>query len=336
MRINFKVGICGLGRSAQEFHIPLMKKVGGFRIVSVCDTIPGRRRVADREYHTIAFSDYRHFLDSDLDVVVIATPSSSHFRIAKMVLDAGKHCVVEKPIALTLREVDKLIALARKRKVVLSVFQSRRFDGDFLTVKKLFHSNMIGEPFTVESRATSYGSLKNYGVKEFNPAWRYKKVYGGGILYDFGSHIIDQALCLIDREPISVWCDMKSLLWSKEVDDYFKLLIRFRGGVTAHLEASQVSRYNLPRWYILGTKGAIFTENGGFPIKVKTTVKGEEHERSYELEQSCWEKFYENLYNVLMHRAHPIIKLEEVRKTAAVIDAAKRSAHNRREELIRY
>ena len=77
--MEFKVGICGLGRSAQEFHIPLMKKAGNFQIVAVCDTIPGRRRVADRDYHTIAFSDYKHFLDTDIDLVVIATPSSSHF-----------------------------------------------------------------------------------------------------------------------------------------------------------------------------------------------------------------------------------------------------------------
>lgn len=333
--MDFKVGICGLGRSAQEFHIPLMKKVGKFKIVAICDTIPARRRVADTEYHTIAFSDYKHFLDNDIDVVVIATPSGSHFRIAKMVIESGKHCVVEKPIALTLREVDQLIALAKKKKVVLSVFQSRRFDGDYLTIKKLLHGNLIGEPFTIESRATSFGSLKNYGVKEFNPAWRYKKSYGGGILYDFGAHVIDQMLCLVDKEPLSVWCDTKSILWSREVEDYFKLLIRFRGGVTAHLEVSQVSRYNLPRWYILGTKGAILSENGGHPIKVKTQIKSEEYERIYQVEPSCWEKYYENLYDVLMHRAHPIIKLEEVRKTAAVIDTARRSALYRREETVR-
>jgi len=334
--MQFKVGICGLGRSAQEFHIPLMKRAGNFQIVAVCDTIPARRRIADRSYHTIAFSDYRHFLDSDIDLVVIATPSSSHFRIAKMVLEEGKHCVVEKPIALSLKEVDYLIRLAHQKRVMLSVFQSRRFDGDFLTIKKLLEADLVGEPFTVESRATSYGSLKNYGVKEFNPSWRYKKAYGGGILYDFGSHLIDQMLCLVKEHPISVWCDMKSILWSREVDDYFKLLIRFRGGATAHLESSQVSRYNLPRWYVLGTKGALLSENGGHPVRVRTQVKGEEFERTYQVEGSCWEKYYENLYDVLMHRAHPIIRLEEVRKTAAVIDAARLSAHNKREEKVRY
>jgi predicted dehydrogenase len=334
--MEFKVGICGLGRSAQEFHIPLMKKAGNFQIVAVCDTIPGRRRVADRDYHTIAFSDYRHFLDADLDLVVIATPSSSHFRIAKMVLEEGKHCVVEKPIALSLKEVDYLIRLAHKKRVVLSVFHSRRFDGDFLTIKKILAEGHLGEPFTIESRATSYGSLKNYGVKEFNPAWRYKKIYGGGILYDFGSHLIDQMLCLVKEQPVSVFCDMKSVLWSREVDDYFKLLIRFRGGMTAQLEASQVSRYNLPRWYALGTKGALLSENGGHPIKVKTQIKGEEFERTYQVENSCWEQYYVNLYDVLMHRAHPIIKLEEVRKSAAVIDAARVSAQKKREEAVRY
>jgi predicted dehydrogenase len=334
--MEFKVGICGLGRSAQEFHIPLMKRIGKFRIVAVCDTIQGRRRVADRDYNTIAFSDYKHFLDSDIDLVVIATPSSSHFRIAKMVLGEGKHCVVEKPIALTLKEVDYLIKLAARKKAILSVFQSRRFDGDFITVKKILDEHLVGEPFTIESRATSYGSLKNYGVKEFKPSWRYKKAYGGGILYDFGSHIIDQMLNLVKEPPVSVWCDMKSVLWSREVDDYFKLLIRFRGGTTAHLEASQVSRYNLPRWYILGTKGALLSENGGHPIKIKTQIKGEEFERTYQVEPSCWERYYENLYDVLMHRAHPLIKLDEVRKNAAVIDAAQLSAHNRREEKVRY
>lgn len=333
--MNFKVGICGMGRGAQEFHIPLMKKTGKFSIVAICDTISSRRRVADREYQTIAFSDYKHFLDNDMDVVVIATPSGSHFRIARMVMEAGKHCVVERPIALTLREVDQLIALAEKKKVILSVFHSRRFDGDYRTIKKLLGANVIGEPFTIESRATSFGSFKNYGVKEFNPAWRYRRSYGGGILYEFGAHIIDQMLCLIDRNPISVWCDMKSVSGSKDSEDYFKLLIRFTGGVTAHLEVSHVSRYNLPRWYILGTKGAMLSESGGHPIKVKAQVKGDEHERVYHVEDSCWDKYYENLHDVLMHRGHPLVKLDEIRKTAAVIDAARNAALYRAEEPVK-
>jgi predicted dehydrogenase len=87
---------------------------------------------------------------------------------------------------------------------------------------------------------------------------------------------------------------------------------------------------------VLGTKGALLSENGGHPIKIKTQMKGEEFESTYQVEPSSWEKYYENLYDVLMHRAHPIIKLDEVRKTAAVIDAAQLSAHNRREEKVRF
>lgn len=324
--MKVKVGIVGVGRVAQDFHIPTLQKLEGFDLCCAYDAIPARRQVAKGQYGLKSFSDYKEFLNSKIELVVIASPSNTHRELALKAINSGKNVVVEKPMALSLQDADEIIDQANEKKVMLSVSHSRRWDSDFLTVKKLLQQRAIGKLVSIESRVMGYGSLIGYSVAEFDTHWRYKKFYGGGVLYDMGSHLIDQLLCLIDERVIGVWCDMKNVLWSEEVDDYFKCLLRFEDGLIAQIETSQISRYLLPRWYVVGSKGTILCENWDGPVKVRSeSTEIRDREFFPAMETGDWSEFYKNIYRVLTEKAELIVKPPQVRRTTAVIDAAKKA-----------
>jgi predicted dehydrogenase len=324
--MTIKVGIVGAGRIAQDFHIPILQKLEEFDLCCVYDSIPARRNIVKEQYGLKVFSDYKEFLNADIGLVVISSPSNTHKELAIKAINARKNVVVEKPLALNLQDTDEIIELANKKKVMLSVSHTRRWDADFLTIKKLLRQKAIGKLVSIESRVLGYGSLVGYAVAEFDTSWRYKSFYGGGVLYDMGSHLIDQILCLIDKSVVGVWCNARNVLWSSEVDDYFKCLMRFEDGLVVQIETSQISRYMLPRWYIIGSKGAILCDNWDGPVKVKAeSTEIRDREFIPEMEEGNWSEFYKNIYKVLTEKAELIVKPQQVRRTVAVIDAARKS-----------
>ncbi|MFH0838583.1 MAG: Gfo/Idh/MocA family oxidoreductase [Candidatus Omnitrophota bacterium] len=333
--MKIRTGIVGIGRIAQDFHIPILQKLEGFDLCCGYDSIPARRTVAKQQYGLRVYSELKEFLASDIELVVIASPSNTHKELALKSIHAGKNVVIEKPMALSLQDTDEIIEQANKKRVLLSVSHSRRWDSDFLTIKKLLQQRVLGKLVSIESRVLGYGSLIGYAVQEFDTHWRYKSFYGGGVLYDMGSHLIDQLLSLIDQRVVGVWCNMQNVLWSDEVDDYFKCLIRFEDGLVAQLETSQISKYNLPRWYIVGSRGAILCENWDGPVKVmaeSTEIRDREFVPA--MESGDWAEFYKNIYKALTEKAELIVKPQQVRRTAAVIDAAKKSHVSAREVKI--
>ena len=335
--MSFKVGICGIGRIANDDHIPMLKRMRGFDIIAVYDITPARRLYAEYAYKIKAYSNFNYFLNAGLDLVVISSPSSTHKSLAMAAINKGINVIVEKPIALNSRDAGLIIDLARKKDVLLSVYHNRRWDGDFITVQNLLKEGLIGRPLVIESAAVSFGSLKLYAVKEFNPSWRYRKSYGGGVLLDFGTHLIDQLLHLVKDRPKTVWCDTKNVLWSNEVEDYFKCIIRFDSGLTAQLEPSQISRYTLPRWRIIGTHGAILCEDWcSGPVKVKydSDKHMEGKERAYRFGRVKKDIFYKNILGALQKKESLLVKPDEVYKVMAVIDAAKESARTAKEVKI--
>ncbi len=322
-----KVGVCGVGRWATEEHIPRLRTAGDFEVKSIFDSIPARRAYAQSEYQAKVFSDFKEFLRSGLDLVVLTTPSNTHYELAMEVLKQNINVVIEKPCTLSFDDSKKIFDFAKKKKLFATVYHNRRFDADYLTIKKVLNNKLIGDVFTVESRIVGFGTMYDFSTKDFDQRWRHKKLYGGGQLYDMGSHLIDQMLMLINLEPKSVWCEMKNIIWSEEVDSYFKLAIRFKGGMMGIIEDSQLSRYRLPRWYVLGTKGALLSEYWGAPVKIKIAkTENEEGEESLvDMEKDDWGRFYGNIRDVFNSKAPLLVKPEEVLNTSAVIDAAKLS-----------
>jgi len=338
--MSFKVGICGAGRIANDDHIPIIKRMRGFDLKAVYDITPARRSYSERVYGIKSYSDLDEFLDLGLDLVIISSPSSTHKQLALRVINKGVNLIVEKPIALNSKDAREIIESAKRKRVLLSSYHNRRWDSDFITVRKIFDEGLIGKPLSLESRALFFGSLVGYGVKEFDTAWRYKTRYGGGVLLDFGTHLVDQILQLVKDKPCSVWCHTANAVWSKEVEDYFKCVIRFKSGFIAQLETSQVSRYTLPRWHITGRNGAIVCDDWiKGPVKVKYDTSAGRvagKERIYKFKKAGKDIFYRNILRALEKKEKPLVTPEEIYNVMVVLEAARESARLSEEVKINF
>ncbi len=333
--MSIKIGVIGMGRIAQDVHCPMICCTEGVELAGVYDIIDKRRQFAEEHYGVKAYSDLDLFLtESGADLVIISTPTNTHHDLAVKMMKAGKHVVVEKPIALSTAEADDMIAVAEENGVIISSFQNRRWDSDYLTIRKVIEDGLLGEVFAIESRINSYGSSEGYAVREFDTRWRLQKAYGGGVLYDWGSHILDQLLQMVPSPVKSVYGQMGGFVWTNEVDDYFKCLIRFENGVVAQAEASGVSRYPVPRWYVIGDKGTAVKNNFSLEdkVRVRTEAKGLKGEYIVDPVISSWNDYYVNLRGVLEKKEELIVKPSETRKVMQVIDAVRESA--RRGEAI--
>jgi len=317
-----KIGICGFGKAVEEFHIPGIKNIPEFKIVSVFDITKARLDKAKKEFGAKTFTDYAEFLKSGIDIAIIATPSDSHKKYATEAINKGIGLIIEKPMALTAQDCDKIIKKAKEQNVFLTVHHNRRWDGDYLAIKKIVKSKKLGKIKSLASRVMNYGSVAGYSVPEFDTTWRYKKGFGGGQLYDFGAHLIDQALDLLQDKAEVVNCELKREIWSKETDTYFKLKLKFKNGTDAEIIASQISKKPLPRWEIQGEKGSLLCETGSGPIKLKTG----EREEDISVEENQYCKFYENIYNVLTGKEKLIVKPEQARDVVKIIEQAYKMA----------
>src|SRR5688572_18241641 len=184
-----RIALIGYGKAGRVFHAPLIQAVDGLELATII-----RSRKDD-----VAPA----FQDKAINLVVIATPNSSHFELAQRALEAGKHVVVDKPFTVTSVEATNLIALAHDRNRVLSVFHNRRWEGDFLTIRRLLDGHALGRLISYEAR------FDRFRTEPRPAAWRESSDPGSGILYDLGSHLIDQALLLFGR-PERLTADVRN------------------------------------------------------------------------------------------------------------------------------
>jgi predicted dehydrogenase len=283
-------------------------------------------------------NDYLDLLnDPEIELVVVCTPNTLHFSMVRDILKAGKHVVIEKPFTPTSKEADELINLAQSVNREIFVYQNRRFDGDFLTIQKVLKSGVLGNVETYEAHFDRY-------KPEINPyAWRDFPEPGAGILYDLGSHLIDQALCLFGK-PDSLEADIRSQRTDSEVDDYFRIELYYPE-MTAILSAGMLVEEPGPRYVIHGVMGSYV--KFGIDPQEKTLQEGEMPEGenwgaeaaenwgmitidyqdlnidgSIETEPGNYMAFYDNVYNVLRSEDAIQIKPEEARNVIKVIELA--------------
>jgi predicted dehydrogenase len=255
MQQTIHVGIVGFGMSAQVFHAPFIGTIPGFTFHAVVER---HQSLAQEKYpEVIRYTSLEAMLRDDMiDLVVITTPNNTHYPYALQALQAGKHVVLEKPFTNTSAEATQLIAAARQANKVLSVYQNRRYVSDFRTIVELLQQQMLGDVHEYECHFDRYRP-------EAKPnAWREKATPGSGILYDLGSHLIDQALCLFGL-PLFVTADIKLQRPHAQTDDYFDIRLDY-GFTKAILKASMLVREMGPRYMIQGTKGS-FIKYGDDP-----------------------------------------------------------------------
>ncbi len=244
------VGVMGFGLAGRVFHAPFIRLVEGMRLAAILR----RSGEPDPKYPDVPFvrSVEELLAMNDIQLVVVATPNDSHVAIARECLLSGRDVVVDKPLAPTLKEAEELVALARTRGRLLTVFQNRRWDGDFKTVQKILAERSLGRVVLYESHFDRFRP-------NLRGTWHEKPTAGMGLLFDLGPHLVDQALLLFGI-PEAIAADLRKERDGSAVDDAFDLTLHYPG-MRALLRASAVTAAPGPRFWICGTIGA-FTKYG--------------------------------------------------------------------------
>lgn len=306
----------GMGKAHCEF----IRSVSGLSLYGVCDINKARREEAEKDFGVKTFEDIDQVLeDEKVGLVVIATPHDTHAPLSIKAMNAGKNVVVEKVMCLDVASADAMISASKKNNVMLSVFHSRRWDSDYLTVKKVIEDGLLGDVFLVESSVSWYGQPKG---------WRRERKRGGGHIYDWGAHLIDQAVQLVNSEAETVFCDFQYRVWKTDVESYMKCLIRFKNRLVYEIDIGNIPRLSKPRWYVLGELGVLVKQFIGPDEKAKVRAQINESIRDMEIEsvRAEWRDYYVNISQVLNSGAELIVKPEDVRKDIVIIEAAIKSA----------
>lgn len=305
-------------------HAQWVEQTNGLSLYGICDIDENAREKAKRDYaaQLNLFSDLDDVLRDDaVELVVLVTPHDTHAPLAVKALRAGKHVLTEKVMCLNTAEADTMIQAARESANVLSVFHNRRWDSDFLTVKKVVDEGTLGDVFLVESSVTHY---------EKPLGWRAEKKHGGGQLYDWGAHLFDQAIQLIDANPIAVFAELQTRVWDVDVDTFAKVVVRFDNGCLFEADLGTIHQTSKPRWQVFGEKGTLLkkTFEPGDKASVKTSLDGAASTLEVDTIPGDWSMPYKNLSDHLNHGADLMIRPENVRQSIAIIEAAFESAHS--------
>lgn len=342
MRDNkFQLAIVGFGGMGNWHRELIESGIENLELAGTFDIKEERQEYArSLGYH--AYDSLESLLaDEKIDIVLVSTPNDFHKPIAIKALDAGKNVVSEKPVALSSDELQDMIDAANRNNKLFIVHQNRRWDEDFLTMKKIYDEGLLGDVFNIESRV--------HGSRGIPGDWRGRKAQGGGMILDWGVHIIDQMLLMIPEKIKSVFCQVNHVT-NYEVDDGFKLLLTFESGKTALLEVGTSNFIELPRWYMLGENGTAqiddfymhgrvvriknWDKNDAVPVKTAAgltkTMAPRTDETIFTEElpkvDADIKDFYRNVMDVISGKAEPKIKHHELMRVMKLMERAFESA----------
>jgi predicted dehydrogenase len=331
------VGIIGFGRIGAE-HAAWLAQCPDIKPVAVADGTPARQDLA-RHRGLRVYTTIEQLLDDrEVAAVLVATPTAMHFDHAMTALAAAKHVMVEKPMALDLPQSRKLVEDAAARNLVLCVFHNRRWDLDYLTVRQAAHSGVLGKLINVESRLGQWSSCVGPAAREYRPNWRNEASFGGGGLYDWGSHFVDQLWRLLwPARPTRVYAQLRGNVWSHDCDDFARVTIDFDTGVAALVEINTTTSRPLPRWHLDGTLGSADAPHSpDFQLQtwaqLDFTPADNSPPRRLPLatgaltESQIWQSFAQ----AIRHQSPPAIDPRTVLCTMALLDAARQSSRESR------
>jgi predicted dehydrogenase/type 1 glutamine amidotransferase len=246
----FGMGLAGYGAIARD-HGRQLREVAGLELRGVSDLAPGRRAQAEGDFGVPVHDTVEGMLaDPAVEVVVVGTPPNTHAEIVLSALSAGKHVVCEKPFAIRLADVDRMLQAAQEVDRALTVYQSRRWDPDFVALRQTVESGSIGEPFHLESFIGGYGHPCNY--------WHTHEPISGGTIFDWGSHYIDWTLLLFKARVATVSAVAQDRVWQDVTNsDHVNVDLRFADGTQASFLHSDVATAMKPKWYLLATSGGV-------------------------------------------------------------------------------
>ncbi|MCR2805612.1 oxidoreductase [Paenibacillus soyae] len=331
-----RVGLIGYGFAGRVFHAPVISAVQELALTKVVER--GSETSKERYPHVeVVRSAQSLYDDPDIDLVVVATPSTNHYSFAKDALLAGKHVVVEKPFSATSAEADELIELARRQGKVISVFHNRRWDGDYMTVRQLLRSGSLGRMSEAEFRWDRYSP--HVASKRWRDAG---EQLGSGVFYDLGVHLIDQALCLFGK-PATITADIRTQRDGAGADDGFEVTLGYPDRLNVRLRSSLLIRQPGPRYALHGTEGSFVKygedpqeeelKAGRTPLdagyglereerygKLDTVVGGLRFVGSVQTLAGGYQHYYRNVAEHILGLAELDVKPEEARDAIRLIE----------------
>jgi scyllo-inositol 2-dehydrogenase (NADP+) len=333
------VGVVGYGYSGRAFHTYLTGLADGLRLHGIAArSEPAQQAAAADHPEARIYSSLDEMLQDDaVQLVVLATPHHTHRDLAIQAMDAGRHVATDKVMALNGREAAEMIEAGKRNDVMLSVFHNRRWDWDYLTVRKVIADGLIGEPYLFQAAIMGYGGPRG---------WRGSQALSGGIMFDWGAHFMDQALQLVPAPVETVFCDIihRDVL-PVDIGNHGLIRMRFANGVRYDIEIGNLSAAKKPRWFVLGDGGAL-VKHGLDPqegpmnqrrieeaeespetyARVYTVVDRERQELVIPSVRGSWKSYYQNIADVLNKGAELAVKPEEALQAMRVFDAAMESA----------
>jgi predicted dehydrogenase len=246
------VGILGYAPWVGKLHGMGVKNTVGLQLQAVCDVSPLRLKQAELDFPGVTPYDSAMELQADpaVDLVIIATPPNTHAALAVQMLEAGKHTVCEKPLALNRRETDTMLAAATRQRLLLSCHQNRRWDTDYLAIRRVLADGLIGDLFYMETFVGGYNHPCGY--------WHSEATVSGGAAYDWGGHYVDWIVSLIPERITGVIGTRHKRVWHDVTNaDQERIQLRFAGGQEAEFLHSDIAGIRKPKWYLLGTEGAL-------------------------------------------------------------------------------
>jgi len=336
-----QVGLVGFGLSGRYFHTPFLTVNPRFHLKKIASSRPDAVRQFDLSIEWVATPD-ELFADPAIDLVFICSPNETHVDYARKALEQGKHVVVEKPFALTEREAIDLLELAQKQGKLATAYQNRRWDSDFLTIKRLLADGALGTLVDYECRYDRYSP-----VPPNSQSWKEQAGTGRGNLYNLGPHLLDQALHLFGA-PETVQGTIRILRPNSHVPDYFDIKLGYADKVV-RLESSLMMYQNKLRYSLHGTEGS-FLKGGLDPQEERLRTNRLPNEPDLGIEPDDrwgtlyrdgqaeiiesapgnYAPFYDNLYEVIVNGAQPEITPTDIQQLARIIDLAQESSQSLR------
>ena len=320
-----KTGIIGFGRVAAN-HLNAMRECGHYDVQMVCDITESRREVAKAEGMQ-ATDQLDVLLGSDVELLLVTTHSSAHYADTLKATAAGKHVLVEKPMALRGPQAEEMVASARENNVSLCVNHNRHYDMDYRRVKSAVQEGLIGDIVSIENRTLGARPAVGYGVQDYNQAWRITAADGGGTLLDFGPHWVEQVIDLMSGQKIvQVFADVRHVKWG-DADDLFDITMVFDNGVRARAAKADLSFYTLPyKWVVLGIEATLVGERGGDGDVV---IYGQEYEirRTKAVERH---NLHVNIAEHIRNGVDLIIPPEHALRVMQVLEVARQSGESGR------
>ena len=345
MAKTINAGIASFGMSGKVFHAPFLQAHPNFNLTAIVE----RHRDESREKYP-ATKLYRSFeeliADTAIELVVVNSPVQTHFEYAKAALNAGKNIIVEKPFTVTAAQAEELDNLAKSKNLFLSVYQNRRYDGDYLAIKDVIKENLLGE---LKEAELSYNRYRpGHSGKDHKEGDK----PGAGNLHDLGAHIIDQALQLFGM-PEAVFADVFTMRNDMIANDYFEILFYYPKPFRARIKATVFARETSYAYTFHGENGSFLQQRSdlqeakllagatpstetwiptpeGFDGILHTIINGEPVRKETRSEMGNYMNYYEDVYQALAHGAPNPVPAADAVLTMRIIEAALQSSKERR------